>query len=151
MRHIYKIILTILLLIIVGCKPSESEIEMNHISNVIEKIEVDPSYKWMVVLPGLGCRGCIQEAEAFMKEHIENKDILFVLTKIESLKILQKKINVNVKEHDNIYIDGDLLFDMPTDNAIYPCIIKLNKGECASYWFQSPKNGDAFGKLKTYI
>ncbi|MFS4456928.1 hypothetical protein ACKWB9_12475 [Maribacter sp. 2304DJ31-5] len=151
MKNKYNILFLFAILLIGSCKQKDKEIEANHISDSIEKIKISPNYKWLVILPGLGCHGCIQEGEAFMQEYVDNKDILFVLTKIESLKILQKKININIKEHNNIYIDRGRLFDLPTDNAIYPCIVELNEGKLRSHGFQSPVSSDAFEKLKARI
>jgi hypothetical protein len=99
------------------------------------------------VLPGLGCKGCIQEAEEFMRNNVSAKQVLFVLTKVESLKLLQHKIGINIKEHNNIYIDKSDYFDLPTDNTIYPLIIELENNKMINYEFQSPKNGMAFAKF----
>ena len=88
---------------------------------------------------GMGCHGCIQEAEFFMKKHISNEKILFVLTNIESLKILQQKTGVEIKSHPNVYIDWNNQFKLPTDHSIYPCVIQVNKGKLQQYAFQSPK------------
>lgn len=97
------------------------------------------------------CHGCIQEAEAFMKDNIENNDILFILTKISSIKILQQKIGIKVSEQPNVYIDKTDDFSIPTDNSIYPCIIKMEKGQMLDHEFQSPKNGGAFAKLNSLV
>ncbi|NOY50285.1 MAG: hypothetical protein GXO88_06975 [Chlorobi bacterium] len=121
------------------------------ISSALDRAKVDSDFKWLVVLPGLGCHGCIQEGEAFMRDHIENQRILFVLTKISSLKILQQKIKIRMEEHPNIYIDRKNVFYFPTDNSIYPCIISMENGEIADHEFQSPKNVDAFWKLKKML
>lgn len=79
------------------------------------------------------------EAEFFMKKHISNEKILFVLTNIESLKILQQKTGVEIKSHPNVYIDWNNQFKLPTDHSIYPCVIQVNKGKLQQYAFQSPK------------
>jgi hypothetical protein len=122
-----------------SCKKSNKEIETFYLNSAVKQLSVNNTYKWAVILPGLGCNGCIQEGEAFMKEFVSNPDILFVLTKISSLKILQHKINIDIGDHRNIYIDRENLFDIPTNNAIYPCIIRLKKGEIESVEFQCPR------------
>ena len=134
-----------------SCKKSNKEIETFYLNSAVKQLSVNNTYKWAVILPGLGCNGCIQEGEAFMKEFVSNPDILFVLTKISSLKILQHKINIDIGDHRNIYIDRENLFDIPTNNAIYPCIIRLKKGEIESVEFQCPDNSMAFLKLKNQI
>jgi hypothetical protein len=55
-----------------SCKESVKETERACLADAISKIMIDDTYKWVVILPGLGCHGCIQEAEFFMMEHIEN-------------------------------------------------------------------------------
>jgi hypothetical protein len=97
----------------------------------------------------LGCHGCIQEAEVFMKDNVEKPDILFVLTNISSLKILQQKIGVQIKDYPNVYVDWENAFSIPTDNSIYPCIIRIENRKITAHEFQCPKNGQAFRKLES--
>jgi hypothetical protein len=134
-----------------SCKKSSKEIEKGYFTDALSKIDFKDTIKWIVVLPGLGCDGCIQEGEAFMKKYIENKDILFVLTNISSLKILEQKIGIKMKEHQNIYIDRVNGFSISTENSIYPCIIQIKNGKVVSHEFQSPKNGMAFKKLENLV
>jgi len=144
-----KTLLAIILIFIlsVSCKKGEKELERDYIDIIIKKVNISNSTKWMVILPGLGCHGCIQEGEVFMRDNINNTDILFVLTKIESLKILQKKIEVNIKNHSNIYIDNKEGFNIPTKNSVYPCIVYIENGELKLHKFQSPGN-NAFDTLR---
>ncbi len=151
MKQINLILLIFVLVIANACKKENKDIEASFIEESISKIKINPNVKWIVILPGLGCHGCIQEGEGFMQDYIENKDILFVLTKIESLKILQKKINISIKEHTNIYLDRSRVFDIPTDNTIYPCIVQLEKNKVISHEFQSPDNSTAFQNLKELL
>jgi hypothetical protein len=145
---LFEVIL-IILLISNACKKSEEEIEKIFLKDAIDKITIDGVVKWIIILPGLGCDGCIQEGEAFMKKYIENRDILFVLTNISSLKILEQKIDIRIKSHNNIFIDKENEFIVPTDNRIYPCIIQIKNTKITSHEFQCPKNAMAFNKLKT--
>lgn len=133
-----------------SCKKNDKEIETEHLTAAIEQVKLNRDFKWIVILPGMGCHGCIQEGEAFMRDNI-NSSILFVLTKISSMKILQQKTGIKFEEHHNVYIDRENIFDIPTENSIYPCIIRMNKGQIADHEFQSPQNGSAFRKLKNFI
>lgn len=139
-----------LIFTLLSCKKSTQEIEYTFLSNSIEQINIANNYEWIVVLPGAGCHGCIQEGEYFMKENIDNRKILFVLINTSSLKLLQQKIGVKLKEHSNVYIDKDFIFDIPSNNVIYPCVIRLEKGKIKQFEFQSPKNA-AFHKIKKFI
>lgn len=151
-RYLYIVlVISFILSTIYSCNKSEKEIETEYLSNAVEQAWVDSDYRWIVVLPGLGCHGCIQEGEAFMRDHIENKEILFVLTKISSLKILQHKTGVDIAMHSNIYVDREDVFYVPTNNSIYPCIIRIKDGDVTEHEFQSPGNGAAFRKLESRI
>jgi len=146
MKNIIKFV-SILLILNSGCKQSQGKIETEIYNNAIEQIKADSKYRWIVVLPGLGCHGCIQEAEVFMKNNINDERILFVLTKISSLKILQQKTGVRIDEHSNIFVDRQNLFNIPTNNSIYPCVIHLNNGRVFFYSHQRPSN-PAFRQLE---
>jgi len=136
----------------IGCKEKTAkEKEAEYLNNVVSKIGSAGQYKWVVILPGLGCHGCIQEGEAFMQKNIGNKNIYFVLTKVESLKILQNKINVKVQDHTNIFLDKDNAIRIPSDNNIYPCIIQMNGENLKDYQFQAPYNSQAFAKLEALL
>ncbi|MBW7941605.1 MAG: hypothetical protein H3C64_04220 [Candidatus Kuenenia stuttgartiensis] len=117
----------------------------------IERAKIADINEWVVILPGLGCPGCIQEGEAFMQQFIDSTKVFFVLTKIESLKILQQKIGKSLKDRKNVYIDKQGIFDIPTDNSIYPCIIQLKDGKIIKHQFQSPENSQAFEWLKIQL
>lgn len=149
MKKIY--VIAVLFIFICSCEKNEKNIEKDLLDSSINKLKTTDAYNWVVILPSLGCTGCIQHAEAFMKDNVKNSSILFVLTKIESLKILQKKIGISIKEHTNIYVDRDDIFDMPTKNTFYPCIVKLNEGGYQDHGFQSPDNADAFKRLRAEI
>lgn len=143
------IIALIVGLLLQSCTKSNAEIEKEeiqlYVNNNSDKII---GYDYVVVLPGLGCHGCIQEAEVFMQNYLANKHILFVLTKIESLKILQQKIGVKLSDYNNILLDENQEFNISTSNTIYPCIVKLDNEVVESYGFQSPGNSEAFSDLK---
>jgi len=130
----------IVLILTVGCKQNQSKREVETYRKAFEQIIVDSRYQWIVVLPGLGCNGCIQEAEVFMKNHIDDERILFVLTKISSLKILQQKTGIRIDEHTNVFVDRKNLFIIPTNNAIYPCVIQLRNGKIFTHAYQKPSN-----------
>ncbi len=147
-----KILLSTVLIFflsVYSCKKDEKAFEKEYINNLIDKLSFNEDTKWLVILPGLGCQGCIQEGEVFIRDYVNNKEIYFVLTKIESLKILQNKLEIKINEHSNIYTDKQVGNDMRSINSIYPCIVRLENGEMQSYEFQAPGN-NAFEKLRNY-
>lgn len=141
----------ILVTVLMSCEKTQEQVENEHLNTFINQSKISTNYSWIVILPGLGCHGCIQEGEAFMRDHIKNADILFVLTKISSIKILQQKTGIQLAKQPNVYIDRENNFNIPTDNGIYPCIIKMVNGRIVSHDFQSPKNGGAFAKLTSLV
>ncbi len=131
----------------IACNKKNKEKEKVFLNNCIERLDIADNYQWIVILPGTGCHGCIQDGEFFMKKNIENNKVLFILTKVSSLKILQQKLGIQIKDYSNIYIDKENIFDIPSNNSIYPCAIKLEKGKISTYAFQSPRS-NAFHLLK---
>ena len=129
-----------LLFLMVACHQNPEKIEKDSFTKAIEQVNVDAKYQWLVVMPGLGCHGCIQEAESFMKNYIEDERILFVLTKVSSLKILQQKTDIRIDEYTNIFVDRKNLFNIHTGNTIYPCVIQLRNGKIFSHSYQKPAN-----------
>lgn len=146
-KHLSNFTIILFLLILIACSKTQEQIEYDFLYQKVIDFKSKENKKYIVVLPGLGCKGCIQEGEEFMRNNISNKKVLFVLSKVESLKLLQQKIGINISGLDNIYVDRDNYFDIPTDNTIYPLIIELEDSKMIHYEFQSPKNGMAFSKF----
>jgi hypothetical protein len=153
MKNRFSILMIVIMLccITTSCKKSIRETENDNLTAAMAKLNINKQTKWLVVLPGLGCHGCIQEGEAFMKKYVTNTNILFVLTNISSLKILQQKIGVQLKHCPNVYIDRKNIFDIHTENHFYPCIARIENGKVVEHEFQSPKNGAAFYNLRSLI
>lgn len=136
----------------VSCtKKNDQQIEAEYLNSFLKQVKIAENIQWVVILPGLGCHGCIQEGEAFMKENIDNKNILFILNRIQSIKVLQNKTGVELKNKPNVYIDKETKLNILTDNKIYPCVIQLEDGKIKNHEFQSPKNSQAFNNLKSRI
>lgn len=148
--HILIIGTLFLSIYLISCKGNINDVEKDFLANAVVQLNIDKQYDWIVVLPGVGCHGCIQEGEFFMKNNCSNAKILFILTNISSLKIFQQKTGINISKYPNIYIDRDNQFKLSTDNGIYPCIIQMKDGEFLQYSFQSPETA-AFHNLKKNI
>ena len=62
------------MILTIACSQNVEKIEKKHLDKAIKETNIDiDDYQWGVVLPGLGCHGCIQVAEVFMRGHITNK------------------------------------------------------------------------------
>lgn len=113
--------------------------EREYLNDVLAEYPQLTKYSWLIIIPGAGCNGCIQESEYFLKKYVSEESLCFVLTNISSIKILQQKTSVKIKEHPNIYVDRDNVFLLPTNNSIYPCIAEVRNGIVVSVEFQSPQ------------
>lgn len=151
-KNIYTLIVLFFITSFISCnKKEKKEVEAEFLNSYIESLNLSPTYHWIVILPGLGCHGCIQEGEEFMKQYVQNKSIFFILTSVESIKLLQNKTGMKVNAHSNVYVDKENKIDIPSDNKIYPCIIQVEKGEYRTHEFQSPSSSQAFSKLKVKL
>lgn len=142
-----KIIMLFIPVLFISCKEDVKKTERFFLNKAVESIEIENNYQWLVIIPGVGCHGCIQEGEYFMKKNIEKSNVLYVLTGFSSLKIFQQKTKIQIREHNNIYLDYKGLFDVPTNNSIYPCVIKMNANKIESHSFQKP-GSYAFKQIK---
>lgn len=152
MRRIVKAIaLLISVILLASCKENAASSERESLTSALDALKIDTQlYDWIVVLPGLGCHGCIQDGEYFMQQNVENPKIFYVLTNLSSLKIFQQKTGITIKDHPNIFVDRENLFVVPTNNSIYPCVIQLREGEIAEHTFQSPQTV-IFQQLKRHL
>lgn len=150
-------LIRILLILFVSClmqacygdNNGEKDFFITTISN--QRLDLT-QYKYIVIIPGIGCHGCIQESEYFLKQNINNQDILFIISNPQSLKILQNKIKVKLNDYENVIIDRKSTYQLPTNNSIYPCVLYLDEHNhtIKTIDFQSPKNG-ALNKLNKIL
>lgn len=134
-----------------ACEENTHKQEKEFLTKAIATLEVDKQvYDWIVILPSLGCHGCIQDGEYFMQQNVENPKIFYILTNLSSLKIFQQKTGITIKDHPNIYVDRENLFVVPTNNSIYPCVIQLKEREIAKHTFQSTQTV-IFQQLKRHL
>ncbi|MBO9203844.1 MULTISPECIES: hypothetical protein [Niastella] len=152
MKYLFAILI-IALMFLGGCKTknTDSDAEIESIENGLNKAVPGKAKTWVVILPGLGCNGCIQEGEAFMRDYVDSANVLFILTKVQSVKILQLKIGKTIVDRANVFIDHDGVFNIQTKNVVYPCIAQLKDGNIVAHQFQSPSNSQAFEWLRTQL
>lgn len=136
--YIISILFTIIFL---GSCSKPYNAEYTFLNSAINGIgESVTDYDYIVIIPGAGCHGCIQESEYFLKQNLNNKNILFILSDPASLKILQNKIGVKLRDYSNILINRNSDFKVPTQNAVYPCVIYLDESaQIEKIDFQTPQ------------
>lgn len=81
-----------------------------------------------LVIPNVGCSGCISDAEMLLKNtlNIDNR-VKFVLTSIESVKLLKVKIGVDPVNQQQIIMDKQNYFSKGQLRSIYPKVYFINK------------------------
>lgn len=135
MKNTYLILISFIILL-GGCTNKNS-----YFSNLLKELPNDNGkYRYYVVVPGGGCNGCISSAENFVKENYSRKNILFVFTRIESVKVLKLKLGEKICESDNVIIDKENKFEIPSSNpnSIYPAFISLDKNRVTKVNYLSP-------------
>lgn len=97
-------------------------------------------YTNITILPGSGCTGCITKAETFFKNNLYNSKFFFILTDLQSLKILNHKLGVSIQNLENVYIDYEKSFQN-YEYSIYPVYLTLNckSKTITNVEFQKPK------------
>ncbi|HTO14529.1 MAG TPA: hypothetical protein VLZ83_02110 [Edaphocola sp.] len=117
----------VLFLILLSSCSTENKKNEEYLSKRITAImpTLNKCYSHIIIIPGSGCSGCITVAEDFLKDNYKNPECLFILTSINSLKIINHKIGINVSQLPNVILDYDNVYsryNMP----IYPIVINYN-------------------------
>jgi len=112
-------------------------IKKNHLSH----------YKAIVIIPSVGCEGCITGMEKFVLENAaKSKNILYVFTEINSPKAL--KIRLRNLSENNIYFDvNNELQYWKKDYAIYPSVIILKNEKARKILLIKPSTNTGYEKL----
>jgi hypothetical protein len=118
-----------------GKNTNSNDTEMDSINKqfhaALKKInpEENPTqYKAYVIIPNSGCSGCINDAEEMLKSSIKkSNDIKYVLTNIESLKMISNKMGFDVTKNKMIIIDKQNLFNAGPLISIYPKTLMIRK------------------------
>lgn len=78
----------------------------------------------ILVIPGVGCSGCISQAQDFFYDNYKSTGSLFVFTGITDLKMFNIEIPDSLRKRDNVIVDdGNKLMELGYD-SIYPCYIE---------------------------
>ncbi len=111
------------------CCNNKSDLEnISKVRTILSDCEFcikDPNY--ILVIPSLGCTGCISQAESFMIENNNNENILFLLDKVSSRKDLRTRLGFDFMKSKNIFVSSEALNLF--DNFIYPKLVNFETGE----------------------
>lgn len=115
-------------------------------------ITFDKEVECCVILPEVGCEGCIaagvqlflDNKESFLKTQKKNR---IVFTMVNSLKMLLRTLELSSLEDFNCYLDLKNDYSVVGENSIYPLILHLKDGKITKAEFQSPYSNDVIGQL----
>lgn len=110
-------------------------------------------YTHCIVIPGAGCDGYISGSEYFVVENYQRANVLYIFTKIESVKLLKHKLGNNIVNAPNVLLDTNDIFNENENspNAIYPAIYNIDKNRITEVNYVSPQNGMAMEDLKKQL
>lgn len=121
-----KIIFIFILIYVYSC--TNKVYDLNNLLN--EQLKENYSallsqYSHIVIIPRMGCHSCIGEADSFFEENKDNKDYLFIFTKLVSEKQLRIELGAEELLRANVKIDKLNLFHFPKFvESEYPLLLK---------------------------
>lgn len=118
-----------------------------------KNISFDKDLEYCVILPEVGCEGCIASGVRFFqsnKKHFLNtqKKNMIVFTAINSKKMLFRTIGVSSLENYYCYLDLKNDYLVNDNNSIYPLVLQLKNGSIVKAEYQSPYSKDIMGNLE---
>lgn len=106
-------------------------------------ISFDKELETCLIIPEVGCGGCIDGSIYFLKENLshflkgQNKN-MFILTSVNSKKIFLRTLGENNLDKYNCIWDNDNKYLISGNNSIYPLLLYLEEGEIIDAKFQTP-------------
>ncbi len=147
-----KILLS-LIIFISGCTSHENDTAYIQRLYSDRNIEFDDDTEFCIVLPEVGCSGCISGAIYHVLDNKssfsnEQKKNLIVFTAVNSQKMLLRNMQVDSLEELNCIVDSEDKYLLNSNDRIYPLFMTIHNGKIVNAMIQSPDNyEDAFIKL----
>lgn len=119
-------------------------------------IKFEKNLKYCIIMPEMGCSGCISEGTLFIKNNLDllkvkHNQIRLIFTSIISEKMLLRNIGLSNLEEYYFVQDSENKFRLNNNQAIYPLILYLNNGVIEKAEFQSPNSPNALLNLQKII
>lgn len=133
-----KIIELLLLIIMTTACSAKEEMYANKVIRLLQENKIKTEYfTHIVIIPEVGCGGCISEAEHFLQENQE-EDILFIFTKVRSEKELRLR-HGNILKRKNVIIDKEQEYSANEEEInIYPILIDIRNKDKYVWSFLEP-------------
>lgn len=138
------LILVIMFLLTNGCNSDQNSTENISILYSDRGIIFDRETEYCIVLPEVGCGGCIAGGVRFIANNRDKfsknqNKYLVVFTAINSRKLLYRNMGFDIENELNCLIDSTDLYKVNTNMKFYPMLIKLKEGKITDIAFQHPK------------
>lgn len=153
---LYIITVIILLSGTISCQKQDETTQL-----VVEEfknkgIKFDPEEKLCIILPEVGCEGCIAAGVYFFLQHKESflntqKKNKIIFTSIRSKKLLLRNLEEDTLDKYNHILDTENKFLTTDNNSIYPLILILNQGNIVKAQYQSPHSEDIFTQIERVL
>ncbi len=146
-RFVYILIVGLLMS---ACTSNDESFEDRFIEGISQVDRMDLLEKqYVVVMPRIGCMGCISSVEQFMMDSAipYSEKVGFLLTDIISLKTAVMRFGEDVVYGENVYLDQENSFDFGENLSLYPAILKIDNKRVVNIEYVSPENPIAIDKL----
>lgn len=144
------VILILFLISLCSCRDeTETTVRLKNLYAQRE-ISFDKETKFCIVLPEVGCSGCISGCVYQIlanKRHFDNSQNanLIIFTSINSKKMLRRNMQVDSIEEFNCLIDSLDTYLPEGNDKIYPLFLRIEDGEIVDAVLQTPDtNIDVF-------
>lgn len=149
----------LLSILLISCLENKKQMQLKNIDRTLKYAmesyglaSSHEKYIAYVIIPGTGCAGCITHAEMLLNENIElSERVCFVLTNIESLKMLRNKLGSNVLDRINVVLDKKNHFFEGQLISTYPKVLIMDNDGSVSQIFDVSLEQDGIGILKNKL
>lgn len=88
-----------------------------------------------MVLPTSGCTGCVQGAEQYLIDNVNDDSLLFILTEISSIKIVKIRFGSDILSHKNVHVDTlNYFYPYYYEEVIYPFVGEVSEGKLSRFY-----------------
>lgn len=131
------------MLAIQSCSYESNELKQIKKCYEHRNISFDKELEACLIIPEVGCGGCIDGSIYFLKENLshflkeQNKN-MFVLTSINSPKMFLRTLGEKNLDKYNCLWDNDNKYLISGNKSIYPLLLYLEEGDIVDAKFQTP-------------
>jgi len=87
----------------------------------------DKRFKKIIVIPGVGCGGCISDAQTTFTKNYKDNSTLYIFTSIADLKLFKNSLPNDAFDYGNVILDLENILPDIGFKSIYPSIIDIQE------------------------